>query len=239
MKRLLFTSPAAKLFTALLIVVLFSSAACDKIDLTQPISEAEIAEGLRQALTVSADTSVSQTNKADGYFRNELIKILLPPEAAKVESTLRSIGAGALVDDLVLKLNRAAEDAAIEAKPIFVNAITGITITDASNILFGDSIAATTYLRGRTYVSLKNVFAPKVEKSLDKVGAVKIWEQVFTTYNSIPFVTKVNPDLKDYATGKALDGLFVMLSKEEKGIRKNPLDRVSALLQKVFGELDK
>lgn len=230
------------LFTAFTLGLGMSSSSCDKIgDIVQnvPLSDAEIAKGLREALLVSTDTSVKNTHKQDGFFKNALIKIGLPPEAAKVENTLRDIGLGTAVDELILKLNRAAEDAAGEAKPIFVNAIRDISIANARDILFGTDTAATAYLRVKTSADLMAAFSPKVKASLDKVGATAAWNYVFTNYNKIPLVTPVNPNLDQYATSKALHGLFVMVGQEEKGIRKNVTDRVNETLRKVFGELDK
>ena len=219
----------------------FSS--CDNASLVGPftksISDSEVVAGLKQALEVGTDTTVNVTSKINGYFKNQFIKIILPPEAQKVESTLRSIGLGSMVDNAILSLNRAAEDAAISAKPIFINAITSITITDGKNILFGDSTAATAYLKGKTFTDLQNTYKPIVSKSLDKVNATKYWGDVFNTYNQIPGVNKVNPDLTDYTTGKALDGLFYMVGKKEKDIRRDPVARVTDLLKEVFGQLVK
>lgn len=216
---------------------IFSS--CTKADLdnvlkNNGLTNEEVIMGLKDALRVGTDTSVNLTNRVDGYLKNAAIKILLPPEAQQVESTLRSMGMDAIVDDAILSLNRAAEDAAIEAKPIFKDAITSITIEDGFNILKGNDSAATVYLKGKTFTNLENAFQPKIKASLDKVGATKYWNTMFTTYNAIPLVTKVNPNLDEYATRKALDGLFYMVSQEEKDIRNDPAARVTDILKKVF-----
>ncbi|MGZ5245251.1 MAG: DUF4197 domain-containing protein [Bacteroidia bacterium] len=225
------------------ILGLFLFTSCEGLELPEPtagLTEAEMVAGLKEALKVGTDTSVKLTSRVDGYFKDKAIKILLPEEAKKVESTLRSLGMGSLVNELILKLNRAAEDAAIEAKPIFVDAITGMTITDGKAILFGDSTAATKYLNTKTYTQLEDLFQPKIKASLQKVGATSIWNEVFTTYNDLPTTfTKVNPNLDEYATEKALDGLFYKVSQEELDIRSDVTARVSETLRKVFGELDK
>lgn len=225
------------------ILGLFLFSACDGIELPEPtagLTEAEMVAGLKEALKVGTDTSVKLTSRVDGYYKDKVIKILLPEEAKKVENTMRSIGFGSLVDELILKLNRAAEDAADEAKPIFVDAITTMTIEDGKAVLFGDSTAATQYLNTKTYTQLEELFQPKIKASLDKVGATTIWNEVFTTYNDLPTtITKVNPNLDEYATEKALDGLFYKVSQEELDIRKDVNARVNETLRKVFGELDK
>jgi hypothetical protein len=225
-------------------VCLFSFSACEEVNLDDvlndaSLSEDEIALGLKEALKVGTDTSVSLTSKVDGYFKNELIKIVMPEEAEVVENTLRDLGLGFLVDDAIESMNRAAEDAAPLAKDIFVDAITEMTIEDASNILFGDSVAATSYLKSKTSSKLLNLFQPIIKNSLEKVGATKYWKDVIDRYNQIPFITKVNPNLEEHVTNEALDGLFVVVSQEEQSIRKDPVARVNDILQKVFGELDK
>lgn len=225
-------------FTILFFLGLFFFPSCTDDTLLTDASQSDIVAGLKQALTVSTDTCVSRTSRLNGYFANAAIKILLPPEAEKVESTLRSIGLGSLVDNAILSVNRAAEDAASSATPIFVNAITSITISDGRSILFGDSVAATEYLKTKTHTSLKSTYMPKIKASLDKVNATAYWNDVFSAYNKLPFVTPVNPDLTDYTTTRALDGLFYMVGKQEIKIRKDPVDRVTTLLQQVFGQLD-
>jgi hypothetical protein len=213
-------------------------------------TEGEIGSGLKEALNVGISKGVSELIKTDGYFKNELIKILLPPEAQKVQSIITKYvpGGQKQVEDAVLKMNRAAEDAANEAKPIFVNAITSMSITDAKNILFGQQTAATDYLKGKTYQSLVEAYSPKINNSLSKVGAIQAWKALADPYNKfanspaaalVKDAKPINPDLGGYVTGKALDGLFLKVTDEEKNIRTNLAARTSQLLQKVFGLLEK
>jgi len=199
------------------------------------LSNADISSGLKQALEIGAKQASQQLSQKDGFFKNAAVKILMPPEAQKVAETLRSIGMGSLVDDAILKMNRAAEDAAVKAAPIFVNAIKGITIQDGVQILRGGNNAATLYLESKTSSALTAAFAPVIQQSLDKVGATKIWKTVFQTYNQVPFVQKVNPDLVSYVTQQSLKGVFTEIAAEELKIRTNPASRITSLLQKVFG----
>lgn len=198
------------------------------------LTESDVIAGLKQALTNGVTNGSNEVSSVDGYLKNAAIKLLVPPEMQKVANTLRDIGAGKLVDDFVLSLNRAAEDAAKEAKPIFISAVKGMTVQDAWGILKGDKNAATNYLRKTTSQQLYDAFKPKVKASLDKVGATKHYNAVMTRYNKIPFVEKVNPDLDDYATNKAVDGIFHMIEKEEGKIREDPAARTTDLLKKVF-----
>jgi hypothetical protein len=199
------------------------------------LSEDEVASGLKEALTRGVEIGVAQLSKPDGYFKDLSIKIPLPPEAKNVEEKLRSLGQGKKVDDAIESINRAAEDAANGAKDIFVTAIKNMSLTDAMGILKGEKNAATQFLAKATRASLFEKFKPVIKTSLDKVGATKNWNTVFTTYNKLPMVKKVNPDLDEYATNKAIDGLFVQVEKQEREIRDNPAARVSDLLKKVFG----
>lgn len=199
------------------------------------LSSAEIAEGLKEALTNGISKGSDIVSQMDGYFKNAEIKLPFPPEAKKAEDKLRQIGMGAEVDKFVLSLNRAAEDAAKEAKPIFVAAIKQMTIQDAAGILKGQPDAATQFLKKTTTSPLKDKFKPVVQNSLAKVDATKYYTDLITTYNKIPLVQKMNPNLDEYATDKAIEGLFVMIAKEEKNIRNNPGARTSELLKKVFG----
>jgi hypothetical protein len=199
------------------------------------LSEDEVGAGLKEALTQGVEKGVAQLSQADGYFKDPQIKIPMPDEAVKVEEKLRSLGQGEKVDEAILSMNRAAEDAASSAKDLFVAAIKGMTITDAMNILKGDDDAATSYLRKSTNSALIEKFRPIIKVSLDKVGATKHWETVFSTYNKVPFVAKVNPDLEEYVTEKAITGLFIQVAKEELQIRKDPAARATDLLKKVFG----
>jgi hypothetical protein len=200
------------------------------------LSNTDIASGLKEALKIGAQNASGRLSATDGFFKNAAIKILLPPEAQQVEKTLRSIGLGSIVDKAVLSMNRAAEDAAKQAAPIFINAITSITIQDGINILRGGNNAATNYLKGRTTNALTTAFRPVIQKSLNKVGAPDLWKTVFTTYNNLPLSkNKVNPDLANYVTERALTGLFTTIAGEEMKIRTDPAAQVTGLLKKVFG----
>ena len=199
------------------------------------VTEDEVAAGLKEAITLGVTVGVDKLSKADGYLKDLEIKIPLPKEAKDVETTLRQMGQDEKVDQAIESLNRAAEDAANGAKDIFVTAIKNMTLTDAMGILNGRDDAATQYLNKATRNALVTKFEPVIKTSLDKVGATKHWNAVFTTYNKIPLVKKVNPDLSEYVTNKAIDGLFVQIAKQELEIRKNPAARVTELLKKVFG----
>lgn len=198
------------------------------------LSTDDIAAGLKEALSVGAEKAGKNLSSLNGYFGNAAIKVLMPDEAKKVEQKLRAIGLGKQVDDAILSMNRAAEDAAASAAPIFVNAIKQMSIQDAAGILKGGDYAATDYLKGKTTTALTASFRPVIEKSLEKVDATKYWNTVFTAYNKIA-LTKINPDLSAYVTEKALSGIFYQVGQEEQQIRKDPLARTSDLLKKVFG----
>lgn len=207
---------------------------CEVID--SVLSDAQIADGLKEALRVGTDTAVYNGNKSNGYFGNALIKILMPPEGQAIIDLISVIPGGAdLVDEVVLKLNRAAEEAAVEATPIFVDAITNLTITDALSILNGSETAATEYLNTNTSTGIHSLFQPKIETALTTVGAQQAWTELTGLYNQIPFVTPVNSDLADYTTGKAKDGLFHLVGEEEKLIRTDATHQVNDILQNVFG----
>ena len=193
-----------------------------------PLSNDEIIEGLREALTVGSNNASKAAAAVDGYYKNPKLYIPFPSEAKKMEQMLRSFGQEKLVNDFLLSLNRAAEDAAKEAAPIFVNAVKGLSI------LNGKDDAATQYLKQNTQALLLEKFKPIVENSLQKVNATKYWEQLVVAYNKIPMVVKMNPNLSEYATQKAIDGIFIVVAEEELQIRKNPAARVSAILKKVF-----
>ncbi len=199
------------------------------------LSEEDAVAGLKEALIKGTNKGTDIVSQVDGYFKNPAIKIPMPEDARKVESKLRSFGQDKMVDDAILSINRAAEDAAGHAADIFVDAIKNMSIKDAIGIVRGDTTAATQYLQRNTTRSLNAKFRPVIETSLEKVNATKYWRSVFDTYNKIPFVSDVNPDLADYVTGKAIDGLFLMIAKEEVNIRKDPLARTSDILKKVFG----
>lgn len=200
-----------------------------------PLTTAEVAQGLKEALIKGISTGSDLASQLDGYFKNPEIKIPFPPEVKKVEDRLRQLGLGNEVDRFVMTLNRGAEDAAKEAKPIFIEAIRSMTIQDAWAILKGEPDAATQYLKRTTSGLLKEKFKPVIQNSLNKVNATRYYGDIVSRYNQIPFVTKVNPDLDDYATDKAIEGLFTMIAKEEKNIRANPVARTTEILKKVFG----
>ena len=199
-----------------------------------PLSNDEIVRGLKEALRVGISNGSAQASALDGYFKNNAIKLLFPPDAQKVEATLRQVGLGNEVDKFILSLNRAAEDAAKRAQPIFVNAITSMSIQDAVGILKGDKTAATQYLRRTTYQGLYGEFFPVVDNALSANDATKYYADLVNTYNKIPLVQRVNPDLKKYATERAIDGLFVLVQEEERKIRENPAARVNDILKRVF-----
>jgi len=199
------------------------------------LSAEDAAAGIREALTKGTENSVKLVSAVDGYFGNPKIKIPFPPEAEQIEQKLRAIGLGYKVDEAILTMNRAAEHAAKDIQPIFVNAIKKMTISDAIGIVNGDVHAATEYLHRTTFDQLFQQIKPIVQNSLEAVDATKYWDDIINTYNTIPFVKKMNPDLAEYVTLKAIDGLFVMVAQEEEKIRKDPVARTTELLQKVFG----
>ena len=199
------------------------------------LSNDDIISGLKEALRVGTDSTTKKLSKVDGFYGDAAIKILMPPEAAKVESTLRSVGMGSLVDKAVLSMNRAAEDASNHVGSIFWDAIKNMTITDGLNILKGSDTAATSYLRVNTTTQLTAQFKPVIDTSLKKFDATKYWADVFNAYNKIPFVKPVNPDLIAYVTDKALSGLFFNVGLQEQKIRKDPAAQVTSILKKVFG----
>lgn len=202
------------------------------------LGSTDISAGLKEALQKGITEQVTKLTAVDGFYKNEAVKILFPEELQKVDKTLRSMGLSSLADEGVKVLNRAAEDAVKEATPIFVNAITNMKFADAKNILLGNENAATTYLQGATSTELYSKFSPVVKTSLSNVGADKIWEGIIKKYNSIPLVAKVNPDLTNYVTDKAMEGVFKMISVEEKKIRTDIGARTSPLLKKVFAMQD-
>jgi len=226
-------------------VVIFSLTACaelqqvmDQLPQGGGLSQAEIASGLRQALNFGIDKQVSKLTKKDGFFKNNLVKILWPEDIQKVDHTLRSIGLSSLADEGLKMLNRAAEDAVKEATPIFVNAVKEITFTDAKNILLGADNAATQYLTNKTETALYAKFHPVINKSFSKVGADKIWNNLITKYNNLPLTNDVNPDLTDYVTDEALKGVYTMIAVEEKNIRTKLSSRTTDLLKRVFALQD-
>ncbi|MHA7843970.1 MAG: DUF4197 domain-containing protein [Winogradskyella sp.] len=202
------------------------------------IGNADIAAGLRQALDMGIDKQVTKLTQTDGFYKNELVKILLPEELQKVDDALRKIGLSSLADEGIKALNRAAEDAVKEATPIFVSAVKDITFDDAKNILLGEDNAATTYLTSKTQTQLYDKFKPVISNSFGKVGADQIWTNLITKYNNLPLTNNVNPDLTDYVTNEALKGVYTMIAVEEKEIRNKVSSRTTDLLKKVFALQD-
>ena len=225
-----------------LLLISFSCTALQQTAGTFPSSannqQSQIAEGLKQALTIGTQNSTNKLSAVDGFFADAAIKILMPPEAQNVEKTLRQFGLGSLVDKTILSLNRAAEDAAKSATPIFVDAIRAMTLTDALNIVRGGDTSVTHYFREKTSTKLFNAFRPVIQNSLDKVDATKYYGDLIQRYNDFPTtINKLNPDLASYVTGRATDALFSLIAVEEKNIRENPVARTTEILRKVFGGL--
>jgi len=205
---------------------------------TPGLGNTEIASGLRQALDLGIDRQVTKLTQKDGFYKNELVKILLPDELKKVDKTLRNVGLGKLADEGLKVLNRAAEDAVKEAKPIFINAVKDITFADAKTILLGNDDAASQYLTQKTESSLYAKFHPVIKNSFNKVGADQIWSNLINKYNALPLTNNVNPDLTDYVTQEALKGIYTMIAVEEKDIRTKLSSRTTDLLKKVFALQD-
>jgi len=197
----------------------------------------EIIHGLKDALQVGTTKAINTLSQENGFYGNALLKIPFPEEVKVVEEKLRSVGLNKLVDDFILNLNRGAEKAVTKAAPIFGEAIREITFSDARNILNGSNTAATDYFRGKTSQQLTTAFKPEVQKTLDQVQVTKYWDDVMSAYNRIPFTNRVETDLAQYVTGKAIDGLFVRVAEEEKKIREDPVARVTDILKRVFGSV--
>jgi hypothetical protein len=200
------------------------------------LTEKDAIDGIREALIKGTGESVNIVSAIDGYWKNPDIKIPFPPEAQNMESKLRAVGMGKTVDQFNESINRAAEKAAVKAKPIFISAIKGMTVKDALNIVKGEKNAATMYLKTTTSPDLKTAFQPEIKTALEAVNATKYWGDLVSAYNMIPFVKKMNPDLPAYVTDRAIEGLFVMIAREELKIRTDPMARTSELLKKVFGK---
>jgi len=231
-----------KLFPFLSFVFILSG--CDVIKnlpATQPgITESEAAQGIKEALAQGVTTAVFNLNRTDGFFGNAAYKLFLPPDAKKIENTLRDLGLGKQVDKAILQINRGAEDAVAFAKPIFADAIREMTLTEALNIVRGNDDAATQYFKQKTSQKLITAFTPSVQSSLDKVSATKYYGDIVNAYNKLPTTfNKVNPDLTSFVTGKAVDALFDQVAKEEANIRANPAARATDILKKVFGSVVK
>ncbi|GAB4447548.1 MAG: DUF4197 domain-containing protein [Bacteroidales bacterium] len=236
-----------KFFIYSLFISLFAVLSCTK---ENGLSEEEIIQGLKEALKVGTDTSSANLHKTDGYYGDAIVKILLPPDAHGViehqnDPLLQAVNIDQKIEQLILSLNRSAEDAAIEAKPIFVDAITSMSISDAASILHGTDSAATLYLKAKTRSSLFNVFIPKLQVSLNKplvagMSAYEAWEQLKSVYNPLcnPLTgwQPITSNLDTFATNKGLDGLFIKIAEQEKLIRHNVSYQVSDILRKVFGE---
>lgn len=231
-----------RLFVAFVAATTLSLSSCDvltKLPQVQDLglSNEEAGMGIKEALSNGLASAVLNLNKTDGFFGNQLYKVLLPEDALKAEAKLRQIGLGSQVDKAILAINRGAEDAVGFAKPIFVKAIKEMTLTDALNIVRGDKNAATNYFKQKTTAALIEAFAPSVKSSLEKVNATKYYTDIATAYNAIPLIkNKINPDLTGYVVGKATDALFANIAIEEARIRENPIARTSDLLKKVFGQ---
>ncbi|HNR48140.1 MAG TPA: DUF4197 domain-containing protein [Bacteroidia bacterium] len=204
--------------------------------LGEGLPNSEIINGLKEALKVGMNNATASASKVDGFYKNPLIKIPFPKEVGEAEKTMRSLGMDKEVDKFVKTLNRAAEDAAKSAAPIFLNSILKMNIDDGLGILRGGNDAATQYLKNTSNAALIAAFQPIVKNSLDKVNITKYWKPLMTNYNKLPFVNKINPDLNSYVTSKAIDGLFKLIASEELKIRKDPAQRINDLLQSVFGK---
>ncbi len=202
---------------------------------SKPLTNEEVIKGLKEALTIGTQNATKIVSQLDGFNKNPKIRIPFPPEAEKVKQKVIDLGMQEQVDKFELTLNRAAEEAAKEAAPIFIEAVKGMSIADGFAILKGNDNAATEYLREKTSAQLKQKFKPVIKNAIEKVEVTKYWNPIITTYNKIPFVEKMNPDLEEYVTQKAMDGLFLMLAEEEAKIRKDPMARVTDLLKRVFG----
>ncbi len=232
-----------KIILLLLVATSFSCAEMQQVleqlpQGTTGLGQFDISNGLKEALDKGISNQVSKLTATDGFLKNEAVKILLPQELQNVDTKLRQIGLSSLADEGLKVLNRAAEDAVKEATPIFVDAVKNMSFNDAKNILMGNNTAATTYLQSSTNTALYSKFNPVIKSSFAKVGADKVWTNIITKYNSIPLVKKVNPDLTDYTTNKAMEGVFKMIAVEEQNIRTNIGSRSSDLLKKVFAIQD-
>jgi hypothetical protein len=225
-------------FSFIISIVLFS---CDTLSnlpgSTAVVTENEAAMGIREALDHGVGRGIQTLNVTDGFFGNETYKLFLPPEAQKIESTMRQLGMGAMVDKAVLQINRAAEDAVGFARPVFLDAIKAMTISDALSIIKGPKDAATQYFRQRTTDKLVAAFTPVIKGSLEKFSATKYYDDLITTYNRFPTtVNKLNPDLTAYVADRAVAALFDQIAKEEANIRENPAARTTEILKKVFSK---
>lgn len=233
--------------TGIIVVLSLTFFGCDREQIKQRLENAgiqrkmsneDIVMGLKEALTKGIEKGSDQASKVDGYFKNPNIKLQFPSDIKKVEDVIRDMGLGSVVDKFVKTLNTAAEYAASEAKPIFVDAIKSLTIQDAWNILQSENNAATQFLKENTYSELSTKFKPVIQSALEKSKTTKYYNTIITTYNKIPLLENVNPDLDDYATDKAIDGLFNLIADEEEKIREDPFARTTEILKNVFGLID-
>lgn len=219
-----------------LIIGLFSCDTLSKLPMGTTITQTEAAQGIREALDQGVGQGISLLNKQDGFFGNQAYKLFLPKEAQRIENTLRQIGMGSLVDKAILQINRSAEDAVGYARPIFVDAIKQMTISDALTIIKGQRDAATQYFREKTTAKLIAAFTPIIKSSLDKFSATKYYGDMINTYNGFPTtLNKLNPDLPSYVVDKAVNALFDQIAQEEANIRANPAARTTEILKRVFG----
>ena len=215
---------------------------CDVIQQAQqstglgPVTQVEAGQGIKEALSQGLAKAVLQLNQQDGFFKSIAYKVLLPPDAKKIETTLRSVGLNSMVDKAILQINRGAEDAAGYAKPIFVNAIQSMTLSDAIGLVKNGDTSATHFFREKTTAQLFTAFLPVIKASLDKVDATKYYGDIVNKYNDFPLTfTKINPDLAGYVTTKATNALFDQIALEERDIRTNLAARTTTLLKRVFG----
>ena len=237
-----------KLFAIATVLLVLSG--CSEKDLRQayelvdsgaaevPLTRAEVVAGLKDSLARGISKGAIQAAAENGYYGDSRLRIPFPPEIEKVEKTLRDAGLGNQVDRFVRQLNRGAEKAAARAKPIFIKAITSMTINDAFAILNGPPDAATQYLRRTTGEELHSEFRPIVRDKLEETSATRYYGDIVNSYNKLPFISKVDPDLEAYATDRAIEGLFLLIADEEANIRENPRARTTELLRRVFGSLD-
>lgn len=202
---------------------------------TSTLSDTDITKGLKEALKVGSENASGRASKTDGFNKNPKIRIPFPQDAKDMRKSLIDLGMKNQVDAFELQLNRAAEDAATKAAPIFLDAILKMNISDGLSILKGKDDAATNYLRSSTSSQLKAAFLPIVKSSLEKVEITRYWMPLFKRYNKLPMVKKVNPDLNDFVTQRAVEGLFMLVAEEEVKIRKDPAARINGVLQQVFG----
>jgi len=234
-----------RVITSVMIVLLIAQPASAQLDRIfkglglgekSGLSDVKIGSGLKEALQIGTEHAVKLTGKTDGYFMNQVIKILMPEKLRTFEKGLRAVGYGSQVDEFILSMNRAAERAAPSAKQFFWDAIGEMTFEDVKKVLSGHDTAATDYFKGKTTNKLTDVFKPIVSNAMNDVGVTRQYKELVGRYENIPFMKKESFDLDQYVVTKALDGLFLMVGEEEKKIRKNPAARTTDLLKEVFGK---